>query len=412
MPSLAERLKALGVNVGAQNLSTPHPKSSWPIEDVIPGRFQDTPEGQTFMIEVFYPREYIHGNTQLGLQVQPNIIAAWAGNPAIATYNPMEFAFLDTETSGLAGGTGTFAFMVGVGRYTGQGFQLVQFFMRDPLDEPAMLLVLEEFLAPCKSLVTFNGKSFDVPLLNTRYILQGWNSPLTDLAHIDLLHLSRRLWRDRLPSRTLSNVEVHILGTHRSEEEIPSWMIPQMYFEYLRDGDARPLKRVFYHNAMDVISMAALLNHTTSLLEDPTNFPAIEAIELAAAARLYEDLKQTDEAIQLYQECLRTALPAHLFLDTSQRLALIFKRQGNYHAAIPTWEAAAKAGGIFAFEELAKYYEHHTRDYLQAIYWTQSALEHLRAHDHKSPTIHQWQGELAHRLERLQHKHGHAENKV
>ena len=146
-------------------------------------------------------------------------------------------------------------------------------------------------------------------------------------SHIDLLHLSRRLWRDRLPSRTLSNLEVHILRAQRSEEEVPGWMIPQMYFEYLRDGDARPLKRVFYHNAMDVVSMAALLNHTTSLLEDPTNFPAIEALEMAAAARLYEELGQTTRAIQLYRQCLNSPIAGELFLDTSERLALIYKRQ-------------------------------------------------------------------------------------
>ncbi len=412
MPSLSERLKALGVKVGAENIPAPKPKTAWPIEDVVPGRFQDTSDGQTYLVEEFYSGEYIHGKTQLGLQVQPNIIAAWAGNPAIASYDPTALAFLDTETSGLAGGTGTLAFMVGAGRYTSEGFQLIQFFMRDPLEEPAMLLALEDFLAPCQSLVTFNGKSFDVPLLNTRYILQGWKSPFTDLAHVDLLHLARRLWRDRLPSRTLSNLEVFILGAYRNEEEIPSWMIPQMYFEYLRDGDARPLKRVFYHNAMDVLSMAALLNHTSSLLEDPTNFPGLEASELAATARLYEDLGQTNRAIQLYQQCLNTSFASVQFLDTSQRLAHIYKRQGDYEAAIPIWEAAAQAGGIFAFEELAKYYEHHRQDYPKAIHWTRSALEHLRSSENQYPQLHHWQGELAHRLERLNRKQSYNENKV
>jgi len=410
MPSLSERLKALGVKVGVTDMPVPRPLSSWPIEDIVTGRYQATSGGPAFMIEEQYPQDYLHGYTKLGLQLQPNVIAAWAGNPVIAAHDTSAFAFIDTETSGLAGGTGTFAFMIGVGRYTSEGFQLVQFFMRDPLEEPAMLLALEEFLAPCQSLVTFNGKSFDIPLLNTRYILQGWKSPFTDLAHIDLLHLARRLWRERLPSRTLTNLEVHILGVHRSEEEIPSWMIPQIYFEYLRNGDARPLKRVFYHNAMDVITMAALLNHSTTLLEDPMNFPAIEAVELSAAARLYEDLEQTKRAIQLYQQCLNTSLPADQFVDTSQRLALIFKRQGDYAAAIPIWEAAAKVGGFFAFEELAKYYEHHTRDYPKAIHWTQSALEYLRNSDHQVSYIHHWKGALVHRLDRLNRKHSHDEN--
>ena len=409
MPSLSERLKSLGVKVGAQDLPPPLPSSSWPIEDVVPGRFQDTPGGSTFLSEASYPPEYVHGVVQLDLSLQPNIIAAWAGNPAIASQDRSAFAFLDTETSGLAGGTGTYAFMVGAGRYTSQGFQLVQFFMRDPLEEPAMLLALEQYLAPCSTLVTFNGKSFDVPLLNTRYILQGWKSPFTELAHIDLLHLSRRLWRDRLPSRTLSNLEVHILGAHRSEEEVPGWMIPQMYFEYLRDGDARPLRRIFYHNAMDVVSMAALLNHTTFLLEDPANFPAIQAFELAAAARLYTELGQIASAIPLFQNCLKSDPPPDLFLDTTERLALIFKRQGDYTSAIPIWESAAQSGGVFAFVELAKYYEHQTQDYAQAIRWTQSALEFLLLPTCPIALLNQWQGEFEHRLERLTHKHARAE---
>jgi uncharacterized protein YprB with RNaseH-like and TPR domain len=397
MPSISERLKSLGVKVGAQDLPAARPRVAWPIEDVIPGRFQYTSEGPTYLVEAAYPPEYYHGYTRLGLRVQPNVIAAWAGNPAIAAHEPSSFAFLDTETSGLSGGTGTYAFMVGAGRYTSQGFQLVQFFMRDPLEEPAMLLALEEFIAPCQTLVTFNGKSFDVPLLNTRYIMQGWRSPFCDLAHIDLLHLSRRLW--------LSNLEVQILEVRRSEEEVPGWMIPQMYFEYLREGDARPLKRVFYHNAMDVVSMAALLNHITTLLEDPANFPAIGVSELAAAARLYDELGQVSRAIHLYQHYLTSTIPYDLFLDTSERLASIYKRQGDYPSAIPIWEAAAQAGGLFAYEELAKYYEHHAQDFPQACHWTQLALDQVRRPDCPAQVRAQWQAGLEHRLERVRRKH-------
>ena len=404
MPSLSERLKSLGVKLGTQDLPAPRPRSSWPVEDVVPGHFQDTAGGTTFLVEDAYPPEYIHGATRLGLQLHPHIIAAWSGDPAIASHELSDFIFLDTETSGLAGGTGTYAFMVGAGRYTPQGFQLVQFFMRDPIEEPALLLALQEFITPCKTLVTFNGKSFDIPLLNTRYILQGWQSPFSHLSHIDLLHLSRRLWRDRLPSRTLSNLEIHILGANRTEEEVPGWMIPQMYFDYLREGDARPLKRVFYHNAMDVVSLAALLNHSTSLLESPGDLHSLGTRELAAAARLYEELGQTTRAIQYYQLCLKSLLPVGLFIDTASRLALIFKHQGDYSSAVPTWDKAAQVGGISACVELAKYFEHHALDYPQAIRWTQTALAYITTPDTPPFFRHQWQKDLEHRLQRLQSK--------
>jgi uncharacterized protein YprB with RNaseH-like and TPR domain len=143
------------------------------------------------------------------------IIAQWAREPRLAEVEPDTFAFLDTETTGLAGGTGTYAFLVGVGRYDGEDFHLAQFFMRDPAEEPALLWALTDFLGPCQALVTFNGKAFDVPLLNARYITNGETPSLTSTAHLDLLPLARRLWRDRLPSRALGYLEEHILGLTR-----------------------------------------------------------------------------------------------------------------------------------------------------------------------------------------------------
>ncbi len=189
------------------------------------------------------------------------MLAEWAREPRLAELAPADFAFLDTETTGLSGGTGTYAFLVGVARFEDEGLHLAQFFMRDPSEEPGLLAALEEFLAPCQALVTFNGKAFDAPLLLTRYLCHGWQPPFQGLAHVDLLHLARRLWRDRLPSRTLTMLEAHILGAGRSEEDIPGWLIPEMYFTYLQTGDPTPLKSVFYHNAMDVISLVALMEH-------------------------------------------------------------------------------------------------------------------------------------------------------
>src|SRR4030042_4736509 len=309
MPTLSERLKSLGVKVGTKDLLPPQASKSYPVEEIAAGRFLDTKIGSTYLIEEDFPVDYIHGQVGLRISIQTHTIAEWAGEVKIADRDPESMVFLDTETSGLAGGAGAFAFLVGVARYTQDGFHLSQFFMRDPLEEPALLLALEEFLAPCQTIVSFNGKAFDVPLLNTRYTLQGWKSPFNGIAHVDLLHLARRLWRDRLPSRRLANLEVQILHASRTDEEIPGWMIPQIYFDYLRDGDARPLQRVFYHNAMDVVSLAALLNHTSSLLEDPFSQQTNEYIDLAAVARLLDDLGHTERATELYEICLKAEFP-------------------------------------------------------------------------------------------------------
>jgi uncharacterized protein YprB with RNaseH-like and TPR domain len=404
MPNLSDRLKLLGVKIGAKDLPPPQINKSYPVEEIVPGRFVDTGNGSTYLIEEDYPANYNHGKVRLRIETKPQIIAEWAGELKIAKQNPDTMLFLDTETSGLAGGTGTFAFLVGAARYTKDGFHLAQFFMRDPLEEPALLLALEQFIAPCQTIVSFNGKAFDIPLLDTRYTLQGWESPFKNLAHVDLLHLSRRLWRDRLPSRTLANLEVQILHASRTDEEIPGWMIPQLYFDYLREGDARPLKRVFYHNAMDVVSLAALLNHTSSLLESPLTLPSNDFIDLAAVARLMEDLGHTEKAVELYEACLNAELPEEIYTDTLIRLSLIHKRNNNFSAAIPLWEQAASHNRIFAYAELAKYYEHHSQELEMAFKWTLEALEYIDSHDFSSSEIIQWKPEFRHRLQRLQRK--------
>ena len=404
MPTLSDRLKAMGVKIGAQDLPAPQKERIYPVEDIAAGRFIETGNGSTYIIEQDFSTNYIQGQVGLQISTKPQTIAEWAGNQQIADDDPESLVFLDTETSGLAGGTGTFAFLVGVGRYTPGGFHLAQFFMRDPIEEPALLLALEEFLAPCRTVVSFNGKAFDVPLLDTRYILQGWKSPFKDFSHIDLLHLARRLWRDRLPSRTLANLEVQILHANRTDEEIPGWMIPQIYFDYLRDGDARPLLRVFYHNAMDVVSLAALLNHTSLLLETPLSLTEKEFIDLAAIARLLEDLGHTEKALEYYEKCIQSDLPEEIFNSALQRLSFIHKRNNNYAAAIPLWEQAIQRKQIYAYEELAKYYEHHAQDFETARKWTLEALEFFNSSDLSAFEKAQWTEVFQHRLERLERK--------
>ncbi len=404
MATLSERLKSLGVKIGTKGLPPPQAHKSFPIEDIVSGRFVEMGNSLTYLIEEDFSTNYIHGQVGLQIVTKPLTIAEWAGDHSIAERDPESLVFLDTETSGLAGGTGTFAFLIGVGRYTQEGFHLAQFFMRDPLEEPALLLALEEFLAPCQTVVSFNGKAFDVPLLNTRYTLQGWKSPFRNLAHVDLLHLARRLWRDRLPSRTLGNLEVQILQASRTDEEIPGWMIPQLYFDFLRDGDARPLKRVFYHNAMDVVSLAALLNHTSSLLEAPLNQSPIEYVDVAAVARLLEDLGRNEKATQLYEKCLQAELPEEIYNDILYRLSMIHKHNSNYPAAISLWEQATSDRQLYAYEELAKYYEHRAQNPELALKWSHLAMDQIDSYATLDPEKERWRIEFHHRLTRLQRK--------
>jgi len=410
MDSLSERLKALGVKVGARDLPPPRPRDPYPIQVVVPGRLQETPYGGVFLVEQDYPVAHRHGSASLSVTAPLRVIAEWAREPRLAQADPNTFAFLDTETTGLAGGSGTYAFLVGVARYDGEAFHLAQFFMRDPAEEPALLWALTEFLQPCQALVTFNGKAFDVPLLNARYITNGKEPSLAAVAHLDLLPLARRLWRDRLPSRALGYLEAHILGFTRSQDDVPGWVIPGLYFDYLRAGDARPLKGVFYHNAIDVLSLAALLNYVAEMLDAPLSADRkpqrihIHAIDLVAMGKLFEDLRHLETAVGLYEHGLTCDLPPEVHWATVQRLSFVHKRRGEILAAVAWWQQAAEGGQIYAHLELAKYYEHQARDYRQAADWTQTAIALVESPGFPRHERRRWLADLEHRLARLQRK--------
>jgi uncharacterized protein YprB with RNaseH-like and TPR domain len=406
MTSLSDKLKSLGVKIGARDLPPPRPRKPYPIQRVVPGRFRETLYGEVYVVEERYPLEYRHGCATLQITAPLHVIAEWAREPRLAEAELDSFAFLDTETTGLAGGTGTFAFMVGVGRYDGQEFHLAQFFMRDPVEEPSLLAALTEFLQPCQALVTFNGKGFDVPLLNARYITNGEQPPLESVAHLDLLPLARRLWRPRLPSRALGYLEKHILGLVRDQEDVPGWLIPSLYFGYLRSGDARSMKSVFYHNAIDVLSLAALLSHVAGLLDDPFGGAVVHGLDLVAMGRMFENLGRLEKAAQLYEHGLVRDLPEEIHWDTVRRLSFAQKRCGNLPAAVALWCEAAGSGQIYAHVELAKFYEHQQRDYGEAAQWTQAALALVNAPDFPRYECRRWLADLEHRLARLHRKAG------
>jgi uncharacterized protein YprB with RNaseH-like and TPR domain len=296
MPSLSDKLKSLGVKIGTIDLPLAEPGPKYEIDKVVTGIYRLTLAGETFVAGQTFGADYRHGQSAIRPEVPFDSLAAWAREPRFLELPLESYAFLDTETSGLAGGTGTYAFLVGVGRFLDGEFRLEQFFMRDPSEEAALLEGLAAYLAPVKALVTFNGKAFDAPILQTRYLLHSIPAPFIDFAHLDLLPLARRLWRDRLPSRALKYLEENLLSAPRTVEEVPGYEIPYLYFDYLRSGDARPLKGVFYHNAMDVVAMAALLTHVTAILADPFGEMIEHGLDVVALAKLYEDLGKWDMA--------------------------------------------------------------------------------------------------------------------
>ena len=411
MPSLSDKLKSLGVKPAAEIKPPAAGKKRQPLEELLGGRWISTRRGEAFVVEQIFSTEYRHGVVPIHMTTPLDTLAAWARDERLSSLELSQFAFLDTETSGLSGGTGTYAFMVGVGRFVAVAngemeFHLSIFFMHDPAEEPALLEALADFLAPCASLVTFNGKAFDAPLLRTRYALNSIPCPFDGFSHIDLLPLARRLWRDRLPSRALKYLEEHIMSAPRTSEEVPGYEIPWLYFDFLRTGDAAPLKGVFYHNAMDVVAMAGLLNLTAQMLSDPHGSELEHGLDVIALARLFEDLNRWEDAALLYERGLKTVLPEADFGRAIQRLSALQRRRGDLSTAVRLWEQAAAEGHIFAHVELAKYYEHSRRDPAAALEWTLTAVQHVESADLPPYIRKHWMEELEHRLSRLHAKIG------
>jgi uncharacterized protein YprB with RNaseH-like and TPR domain len=402
-PSITDKLNSFKKAV---DLPRPKRAPGHEIESVVSGSFLSTRLGEVFVIEQSYAPDYLHGSTPILCSSSLSLISQWAKDPRIAELPLSKLAFLDTETTGLMGGTGVLPFLVGVARFIDGQFVSKQFFMREPAEEPALLEGLADFLAPARALVTFNGKAFDAPILTTRYAMNRIPVPYQGYSHIDLLPLARRLWRDRLESRALKYLEEHVLGLKRTSEEVPGYEIPWLYSDYLRTRDARPLAGVFYHNAMDVVTMAALLTHMNEMITNPYGGPVEHGLDFIALGKLFEDLGLRDEAARLFERGLQCEITESDFGVAVKRLSILQKRRGDFEEAIRLWEKAAAEGHIYAHIEIAKYYEHKRRDIQSAIQWTRSALEHVEGGNLPSYERKYWQGEIAHRLARLERKDG------
>ncbi len=320
-------------------------------------------------------------------------------------FDPGQWLFLDTETTGLAGGTGTYAFMVGVAWWENGGFIVEQYFMTDYSEEPSLLLDLAGRLLERRILVTFNGKSFDWPLLQTRYRITRAASLEEPAAHLDLLHPARQLWSLRLKSVALSELERHILGLQRGYD-IPSQTIPTRYFEFLRGGPAEPIAEVFLHNQMDLCGLAALAAHITAILREPENAQC-HGEDLFGISRLLQRRGEEHLAGRMYRRALEYGLPELAERTALRELALLAKRQRDFKSSNALWEQLLgdSPEGLRAYEQLAIYYEHHAREPGHAATLTHEALVQLREALHSGRiSIHQyeqWHSSLQHRLNRL-----------
>lgn len=386
---LRDRLRKLGVHKGAAHIAAaPKPKRRRGIESLIDGEVIETDYGPTFVHRERYAPDYVHGKFALGAALSQSkaVAAELAGLPSPTDgrgdggegFDLRRAAFIDTETTGLAGGTGTFAFLVGVGTFDEDGtFVLRQYFLRSPDEEPAMLLHIAETLDQCDAIVSFNGRGFDLPLLTTRFTLIRLFPRILAAPHLDLLMPARRLWRGRLESCSLSSLEDNVLDVRRDQADISGAFIPEMYFDYLRTGDASEMPRVMYHNVIDILSMVTLSTQLIQLF-DRAQTANRNAGDLYALGKWHADHDQRDQAEIYLQQAIDLADDPETHHAAALRLATLYKQLERRAEAVPLWEAVADRPEISAIDacvELAKHFEWHARDLPYAVHWTQHALE-------------------------------------
>ena len=268
-----------------------------------------------------------------------------------------------------------------------------------------MLHHIAEVMSRLAGIVSFNGRAFDLPLLETRFVLSRLQPDLLKAPHLDLLFPARRIWRARLASCALSSLEQGVLGLSRDGRDVPGYLIPDMYFRYLQTRNAAEIHRVFYHNAQDILSLVALASHVCSFFQAPDSLASADGLDLLSIGKLYERRGLVSESEQTYRHALRRPLPPTTRDAIIQQLSFLYKRLGRWHEAVELWETLRSSGqgSIEPHVELAKYYEHHARDYDQALAITSEARRRTAAEPRTSQRD-QMLAELDYRISRLHHK--------
>jgi len=298
--------------------------------------------------------------------------------------DPERWLFLDTETTGLSGGTGTYAFLIGIAWWDSGGLQVEQFLMRDFSEEHSVLLHLAERLAERPVLVTFNGKTFDWPLLESRYLMTRSIRVPQLAAHLDLLHPARALWKLRLGSVKLTELEEHVLDAKRlgwdRADDVPSSMIPQFYFDYLRGRSVAPLAGVVRHNRNDLRGLAALFGKLNEMLGSEQHGEDADGLDLFGLSRYLHRRGEAQRAEVACTAARERGLPIGLDAVAQWELAKMAKKRGEHGAAAKIWEEISRDDDwrAAACEELASFQERRKKDYARALKYARQAIVALR----------------------------------
>ena len=401
MNKLLDQLKTLGVELGKDKKDFKQ-REKIDLSAVLGGEWIETPYGRTLHIQKDLDPGALQGKIPLKrTKIESNVLDLFNISHVLeqSTLSPTQICFFDTETSSLNIGSGAFVFLTGFSHFMEDGSVRVdQFFLPHPSEEKAFIHAVQELLARFSIISSYNGKSFDVPMLRTRFILNDMEDDGFEKTHLDLLFLARNLWKRRLESCRLVEIEKNILQFNRSEEDVPGWLVPIVYQDYLREGKAEPLKDVIYHNAQDVISLAALFNVVHAMLNGEKEIYSIEeADDFASLGYLYGKLRQLDCSVS-YFDAYFNEKGDQAAQEVMYDYAWLQRRHENWHEAVKYWLLAAQKGHLPSMVELAKYYEHQQKDIQQALEW----MEKIKKFDKQAQ--HNTKDDLTKRALRLKRK--------
>ncbi len=332
--------------------------------------------GEPFETRDFsYSLDAPFGPVRLGQwrQVPPASLARLANDDGLAAVDPQKLLFIDTETTGLAGGTGTVPFIVGLGCFDGDCFRVREYVLRDLGAEGGMLAAVDSFLAErgVSAAVSFNGKAFDYPLLEARYVLQRRRFPLLKVPHLDFLFPARSLWKHTYESRRLGYLGEMLLGLSR-QDDIEGADIPALYFSFLRSGAFSLLEPVIEHNALDLVGLAALLLLACRYLEDPAR--TRDEGELLGLGLIHERRGELGKAEELYRLARAGGVRRDVSAPAARRLSALLKRRRLFDEARILWQELSLLDDAASVRELSIHYEHRLGDYGGALTVVEEAL--------------------------------------
>jgi len=346
-----------------------------PAEILPPGEIESTRFGSHYVVQTVYPHDYFHGKVRLSRFSTADLVTLASLMREEAAVPPRErIVFLDTETTGMQGGSGMCPFLAGIGYFAGDEFHLLQYFVRDFDEEPSMLYSLGERLGRFDLVVTYNGAAFDLPLLETRFTLARLETPFPGMSHLDLLFTTRRLWRSGHGSCRLVALEREMLSFLRGAD-IPGSMIPQAYFDYVERRPSAALRGVFTHNLHDVVSLAALTVHACDRVTlEPA--PLDDALDLFSLGRILENSRDWRRSVQLYEMALAGGLAEPIRKRALENLSIVYRRAGDHERSLEICVRlmAYPEFSMAGYEGAATYYERIRGDLENALRVVEEAL--------------------------------------